>query len=214
MCCGVHRNNIKVVNFIWEQRTLFDEHIRFVKKNMINGSGMLNLGKTTAQHIPSQQVLMSCLNIDKNGILDYTREGKYICIAQLLIYRRNQTINRTDSVELEHIQDRPLCNQHNNGQCIIPGANTSIVITFYSKPTYSTLSYRKDDSELKLKDNITVSRKNISMEIYNVTVMVSGYEIIINITEFSDEDIGNYTVDIINKFGYSNCTVQLLSQSK
>lgn len=44
--------------------------------------------------------------------------------------------------------------------------------------------------------------------------MVSGYEIIINITEFTEDDIGNYTVDISNEFGNSNCTVQLLFQGK
>ncbi|CAG2241790.1 unnamed protein product [Mytilus edulis] len=40
--------------------------------------------------------------------------------------------------------------------------------------------------------------------------MVSGFEIVINITEFSEEDVGNYTVNIINEFGSCDCTVQLL----
>ncbi|XP_052064711.1 uncharacterized protein LOC127704627 isoform X2 [Mytilus californianus] len=82
---------------------------------------------------------------------------------------------------------------------------------FYSKPKYSALFLSKNISELKFGDDFTVSITNISLDVYNVTVMVSGYEIKINITEFSEEDIGNYTVDITNEFGYSNCTVQLLS---
>ncbi|CAC5411777.1 unnamed protein product [Mytilus coruscus] len=42
--------------------------------------------------------------------------------------------------------------------------------------------------------------------------MVSGYKIIVNITEFSEKDISNYTANISNRFGYCNCTVQLLCE--
>lgn len=106
--------------------------------------------------------------------------------------------------------DRPLCIQHTSIQRSVLGANTSIGIYFYSKPKYLTLSYRKDNNDLQL--NNTVTKKKISLDIYNVTVIVIGYEILINIEEFSEEDIGNYTVSIANTIGHSNCTVQLLSQ--
>lgn len=83
---------------------------------------------------------------------------------------------------------------------------------FYSKSNYTARSVNKNDSQLKFGDIVTISQKNISVDVYNVTVMVSGYEIIISITEFSEEDIGNYTVNITNDFGFCKCTVQLLSQ--
>lgn len=42
-----------------------------------------------------------------------------------------------------------------------------------------------------------------------MTLIVNEYEIIINMTEFSDEDIGDYTIKMYNKFGYGMCLVQL-----
>lgn len=38
---------------------------------------------------------------------------------------------------------------------------------------------------------------------------VSGYEIIINMTDFGNEDIGDYTIEMYDKFGYAMCLVQL-----
>lgn len=95
----------------------------------------------------------------------------------------------------------------------ILGTNIIIAMNFYSNPQYSALSFSKNDSILKSADEF-VSVKNISLNVYNDTVMVSGYEIIINITEFSEEDVGNYTVNIINEFGSCNCNVQLLIEGK
>lgn len=60
-----------------------------------------------------------------------------------------------------------------------------------------------------METNLSVSSKNITVDIFNGTVIVSGYEIINKITEFSDEDIGNYTVEMHNEFGNAMCTVQL-----
>ncbi|CAC5411781.1 unnamed protein product [Mytilus coruscus] len=126
-------------------------------------------------------------------------------------FQNNKPIEYDYSIQLAN---SPICIQHTRNQHSIPGANTSIGIHVYSKPKYLTIYYRKDDNELDLKYNSTVSEKNISLDIYNVTVTVGGYEIIIKITEFSEEDVGNYTVDITNEFGYSNCTVRLLPKGK
>lgn len=87
-------------------------------------------------------------------------------------------------------------------------------MSFYSQPKYSALSIRKNDIEIELSENVTVFIQNISLDIYNVNVMVSGYELLIHITEFDVEDIGNYAVGITNKFGYSYCAVQLRPQGK
>ncbi|VDI50567.1 Hypothetical predicted protein [Mytilus galloprovincialis] len=154
---------------------------------------------------------MSCLDLNTNGISKYEKAGKYMCIAQVFFYGRNQTVNKTASIKIDNKQDQPFCIQDTTSQHSILGSNIIIAMKFYSMPTYSALSLRKNNRELELgEDNVTI--KNISLEIYNVTIMVSGYEIIINITEFNEDDIGNYTVNITNDFGFCDCTVQLLSQ--
>ncbi|CAG2195345.1 unnamed protein product [Mytilus edulis] len=135
--------------------------------------------------------LMSCLDLNTNGTLKYEKEGQYICIAQVFL------------------DDRPFCIKDSRSQHSILGSNITIALVFYSKPAYSDLSVRKNGNELELGDD-NINIKNISMDVYNVTVMVTGYEIIINITEFSKDDIGNYTFNIMNEFGFCNCSVQLL----
>ncbi|CAC5411779.1 unnamed protein product [Mytilus coruscus] len=208
VCCVLHGRNISAIKCIWEQRTLYDEHIRFIESVQKNYSGPSERNATLAMR--KHNHLMSCLNLNINGTLKYDKEGQYICIAQFSIYGRNQVVDKTTSIKIENIQDRPLCIQDTMSQHSILGDNIRICMNFYSKPKYSAISFRKNHSELKFGDIVTVSRKIISLDVYNVTVMVSGYEIMINITEFSEEDVGNYTVSIINEFGYCNCTVQLL----
>ncbi|CAC5411782.1 unnamed protein product [Mytilus coruscus] len=210
VCCVVHGQHIKAANFIWEQRTLFNERNRFIKSVNINCSGMSKRGEISTT--PKSSDIISCLNININGILLYNTEGKYICTAEIFIDRRNEAISRTSSFNIDNIQDSPICIQHTRNQHSIPGAYTSIGINFYSNPKYLTVFSTKDDNELELENISTISIKNISLDIYNVTVKVSGYQIKINIPEFSEEDIGNHTVDITYKFGSSYCTVQLLAQ--
>lgn len=113
-----------------------------------------------------------------------------------------------------YFSDRPFCIHDIRRQHRIPGTNILIVVKFYSKPTFSAISFRKNDSELNIGDIGTVSLNNISLDVYNVTIITSGYELIINITEFSEEDIGNYFVHITNDFGYCNCIMQLLFEGK
>ncbi|CAG2230560.1 unnamed protein product [Mytilus edulis] len=104
---------------------------------------------------------------------------------------------------------RPFCIQDTRSQHSLLGTNITIFIQFYSKPNYTVLSFGKNDNQSKLRDE-PVNMKNISLGVYNVTILVSGYEILIHITEFSEKDVGNYTVNISNGFGFCNCTVQLL----
>lgn len=40
--------------------------------------------------------------------------------------------------------------------------------------------------------------------------MIISYEITVNVPEFREEDIGNYTVNITNEFGSCFCEVQIL----
>lgn len=84
ICCAVNGTNINTTNILWEQRTLFDEHIRFVKSVKIRSPEM------------------SCMNI--SGMLTYAIGGKYICNAQVFVNRREQKINRTISIEIKHEQ--------------------------------------------------------------------------------------------------------------
>ncbi|CAC5411774.1 unnamed protein product [Mytilus coruscus] len=210
VCCVLHGPKISSNKFIWEQRTLYGEHIRFIESVQKNDSGTFKRDANLAMH--KYNYLRSCLNFNKNGIVKYDEEGEYICIAQFFIHGRNAMVDKTTSIKIENIQDRPFCIQDTRSQQNIFGTNVSIVMNFYSKPKYSNLSVIKNDSELNVGDMVTISKKNISLDVYNVTVMVSGYEMIINITEFSEEDIGNYTVNVTNEFGYCNYTVQLLSQ--
>ncbi|VDI07396.1 Hypothetical predicted protein [Mytilus galloprovincialis] len=178
VCCVLHGQNIRSIKFIWEKRTLYDEHIRFIESVQNNNSGTSETDETMRKH----NHLMSCLDLNTNGISKY-----------------------------EKVENQPFCIQDTTSQHSILGSNIIIAMKFYSMPTYSALSLRKNNRELELgEDNVTI--KNISLEIYNVTIMVSGYEIIINITEFNEDDIGNYTVNITNDFGFCDCTVQLLSQ--
>lgn len=111
VCCEVHGNNIKAASFIWEQRTLLDEHIRFLKGGKINDSALSKLDETYAK--PNSSNAMSCLDINITGMLSYKREGKYICIVHLLIDGRNQMINRTASFHIENIQGIPVINIEN-----------------------------------------------------------------------------------------------------
>lgn len=124
------------------------------------------------------------------------------------IWRKDYRIKENLKTQFS-FSDRPLCIQENRIQRSDLGSNISIVTHFYSKSIYYNIYFRKGDVELKLYNNLSVSSTNISVDIFNVTVIVSGYEIIINITEFSDEDIGNYTIEMHNEFSYAMCTVQL-----
>ncbi|XP_063399039.1 uncharacterized protein LOC134683656 [Mytilus trossulus] len=153
---------------------------------------------------------MICLNI--SGLVTYIRKERYICMAQIFINGRKQPINRTTSIEKHNIEDLPLCIQDKRIQRSIIGSKITIATNFYSRSKYYNISVRKGYVELKFDKNLSVSSKNISMDIFNVTV--SGYEIIINITEVRDEDIGNYTIEMHNEFGYAMCTVQLLPRGK
>lgn len=110
--------------------------------------------------------------------------------------------------------DQPLCILNKRIQRSVLGSNISIVTNFYSKSENYKISFRKGDVELKLDNDLSVSIKNISVDIFNVTVIVRGYEMTINITEFSVEDIGNYTTEMHNEFGYAMCTVQLQLHGK
>ncbi|VDI50568.1 Hypothetical predicted protein, partial [Mytilus galloprovincialis] len=209
VCFVLYGQNIRSIKLIWEQRTLYDEHIRFFESFQKNNSRTSE--RNTDESMRKPNYLMSCLDLNTNGISKYEKAGKYMCIVQVFFYGRNQTVNKTASIKIETIQDRPFCVQDTRHQLAILGDNIIIAMQFYSKPAHSSLSFRKNDSELELgEDNVNI--KNISLEIYNVTVMVSGYEITINITDFSEEDVGNYTVNITNRFGFCDCTVQLLSQ--
>ncbi|CAC5411775.1 unnamed protein product [Mytilus coruscus] len=209
VCCVLHGPKISSNKFMWEQRTLYGEHIRFIESVLKKDSGTFKRDANLAMH--KYNYLRSCLNLNKNGIVKYDKEGEYICIAQFFIHGRNAMVDKTTSFKIENIQDRPFCIQDIRREHSILRTNIRVVMNFYSKPRYSALSVRKNDNELKLGD-YTVNIKNISLDVYNVTVMVSGYEIIINITEFSEEDIGNYTANISNRLGYCNCTVQLLCE--
>ncbi|VDI07397.1 Hypothetical predicted protein [Mytilus galloprovincialis] len=207
VCCVLHGQNIRSIKFILEQRTLYNEHVRFIESVQKNNSGTSETDETMRKH----NHLMSCLDHNTNGISEYEKEGKYMCIAQVYLYGRNQTVKKTTTIKIENIQDIPFCVQDTKYQLAILGDYIIITMQFYSKPAYSALSFSKNDRQLKFGDEI-VNIRNISLNVYNVTVKVSVYEIIISITEFSEEDVGSYTVNITNEFGSCNCTVQLVSQ--
>ncbi|CAG2195342.1 unnamed protein product [Mytilus edulis] len=103
VCCVLHGQNIRSVKCIWEQRTLYDEHVRFTESVQKNYSGTSegNTDETMRKHNHS----MSGLDLNTNGISKYEKEGKYMCIAQVYLYGRNQTVNKTASIKIENIQE-------------------------------------------------------------------------------------------------------------
>lgn len=82
MCCAVNGSNINATSITMEQRTLFDEQIRFVKSDQIKRSEILT----------------------SNGFHTYIRKKRYICMAQISIIGRKHTINRTTSIEQHYIE--------------------------------------------------------------------------------------------------------------
>lgn len=91
MCCAVNGTNINTTSITMEQRSLFDEHIWFVKSDHIKRSEMLTSSKR-----------MFCLNV--NGFHKYIRKKRYICMAQISINGRRQTINRTTYIEKNSVE--------------------------------------------------------------------------------------------------------------
>ncbi|XP_063398906.1 uncharacterized protein LOC134683526 [Mytilus trossulus] len=206
VCCVVKGHNIKTANYLWEQRTLFDEHVRFIYNFNINDS---EKQQDKPPHLDNDSQLMSCMKFHKPGILAYNIGGTYICTAQLFLYGRRQMISRTTSLKIENIQDRPLCINDIKRQHYILGDNITIIAHFYSKPQYLSIVLRKNEN-IKLENSFTVFKKTLILEIFQVTVMIISYEITVNVPEFREEDIGNYTVNITNEFGSCLCEVQIL----
>lgn len=91
MCCAVNGTNINATIISMEQRTWLDEHIWFVKSDHIKRSEILTSSNP-----------MFCLNV--NGIHTYIRKKVYICMAQISINGRKQTINRTTYIEKNNVE--------------------------------------------------------------------------------------------------------------
>lgn len=93
--------NLKTANFLWEQRTLFDEHVRFIYNFNINDS---EIQQNKPPHLDKDSQLISCIKFHKPGILAYNIGGTYICTAQLFLDGRRQMISRTTSLKIENVQ--------------------------------------------------------------------------------------------------------------
>lgn len=96
--CELHGRNISAITFIWEQRTLYGEHIRFIESFQEDESG------TSKPHanLDMYQYWISWLHLGTNRISKYDREGEYICTAQISIHGRSQAINKTAYIKIEN----------------------------------------------------------------------------------------------------------------
>ncbi|XP_041378983.1 hemicentin-1-like [Gigantopelta aegis] len=80
--------------------------------------------------------------------------------------------------------------------------------TVFSKPDDISFNWNRSDS--KSTFNYTnIEPENITLEIYGKTVKDSGYRITLNITSFSPNDTGTYTLNVCNDVGCSQFSVKL-----
>ncbi|XP_041379249.1 neural cell adhesion molecule L1-like protein [Gigantopelta aegis] len=80
--------------------------------------------------------------------------------------------------------------------------------TVFSKPDNISFNWNRSDSNSTF-NYTNIKPENITLEIYGKTVNDSGYRISLNISSFSQEDIGTYTLNVCNGVGCSQFSVNL-----
>ncbi|XP_041378949.1 titin-like [Gigantopelta aegis] len=140
----------------------------------------------------------------------YEDSGTYYCTVDNGVQDRSGNISQTATSNV-YIEATPKITKETEFDILVGteiGKPAILQKTVFSRPDYTGFNWSRSDNKSTV-NYTSIEPENITLDIHSKTVNDSGYRISLNISSFSQEDIGTYTLNVCNDVGCSQFSVNL-----